>query len=334
LALLLNGCLPIPQDRPNSNNSIARIDYRWGENAFINGNKARQGAQVYSGDNVSTKAATSVSVAFNDGGFMQLDANTDPDFQKWFEMGRCIIEAFVQFGQVYVETGNRCDFLIDDGHLEAIAHTKFNLEVHRGYSVLSVIQGEIQLRSPKQLRVSSNQQLTVYRNGHTKIKPLSQDKIQQILQWRKPVENKSGWCCTDGRISRSTPLDCRQSRGSFNSDYRTLERSCRIQRNPQGYCCINGNVSKLYQSVCTQRNGQFYGDASTARRYCSPPKTGWCCSNRNVFALERERCLAIRGQYSDNEAKLRRECRPLIRINPTIINPRILSPINQPPVIK
>ncbi|MGR8981535.1 MAG: hypothetical protein ACU84H_15795, partial [Gammaproteobacteria bacterium] len=131
--ILISGCYPghRPYSPPVPDNRlyIGHIEFNKGTQAFINGQIARQGDAVFDKDRVTTGDETSVSVLFREGGFIQLDANTDPDFFKWLDSARCLIKAFIQVGQVYGETGNDCDLLIEDAHLEALAHTRFNLEV-------------------------------------------------------------------------------------------------------------------------------------------------------------------------------------------------------------
>jgi len=312
--ILSNGChrnyVPMAENGTLSNEVIGRIEYNWGQYGFVNGNKVRPGGTVYNGDRVSTGDATSISVYFIGGGFMQLDANTDPDFRKWFEMGRCIIRAFIQFGQVFVETGNTCDLLIDDKHLSALAHTRFNLEVRPSYSILSVIEGEITISRPQPERIRSRQQLIVFEDGRTEVKTLSPREIKEIQHWRKPVDNEIGWCCAVERVFQATTLECRRRHGFFGKDYKEITRACQVRQIPKGYCCVNGEVHWLAESACEKRRGQFFDDERRAQRYCQrlSPVEGWCCRNGRLFQASIYECQKQRGVFNQDYRVAQNSC--------------------------
>lgn len=297
--------------RTPSNEVIGRIKYNWGQNGFINNKKATSGEVVYNGDRVSTGDATSISIAFVDGGFMQLDANTDPDFRKWFEMGRCIIRVFIQFGQVFGETGHACELLLDDRHLSAIAHTKFNLEVGTDYSILSVIHGEISISRPQPEKIRSHQQLIVFEDGRLEVRPLAPREIKQIQHWRKPFVDEVGWCCADEHVFQATPLECEKSRGFFGNAYKEVMRACRVRPVPKGYCCVNGEIRWLSESTCENRRGQFFVDERKAQRFCQRlfPVDGWCCLDGRLFQASLSECQAQRGLFNRDYRAAQNVCR-------------------------
>lgn len=274
--ILISGCYPGYRQPPGLVTEfkmhIGRIKINWGSNAFLNGHGARQGDPVYDKDRVTTGEGTSVSIWFQEGGFIQLDANTDPDFYKWFESARCIIKAFIQTGQVYVETNNKCDLLIEDTHVQALAHTRFNLEVRPGYSLLSVIEGEMHVMRPTRMIVRSRQQLKVLNGGRTEIAPLSRPAINEIIRWRAPYnsELRKGWCCRAGKVSQAMENDCLSRRGVFNTDYQTAQSTCIPTIPESGFCCVNGIVSAQDRSACSHVGGRFYNDRRMANIQCTP----------------------------------------------------------------
>jgi len=322
ILILISGCYAGYQQHSGSvsgvKSYIGRIQFNWGSNAFLNGIRARQGDPVYDKDRLTTGGDTSVSVLFPEGGFIQLDANTDPDFSKWFEAARCIIKAFIQVGQVYVETNNVCALLVEDTHLEAFAHTRFNLEVRRDSSLLSVVEGEMQIMRPTLRSVKSRQRLEVFNSGRTEVAPIPEQAINEIIRWRTPynLEPKAGWCCANNRVFNSQASDCERRRGFFNHDRRETESACRSGPLKQGYCCSNGVVSISTAPVCNRQNGLFFTDQRNAVSRCGrkpQPMPGWCCSAGRVFQAMENDCISRRGVFNNDAKAAQTYCDSLIR---------------------
>ena len=116
---------------------------------FVNKRRTASGRRIYSGDNVSTGPGAKVYIQFPGGGYIYIDENTDPDFRKWFERGKCIIEAFFRFGRAYEASGGNCELWLGDEHLEAVVgSTEVNFE-SREQSILTVINPDYALQMPE-----------------------------------------------------------------------------------------------------------------------------------------------------------------------------------------
>lgn len=327
LLLFLWGCVPVqppagggsggggrPGPRPEP--YVGLLHYNWGSNAFVNGASAGSGRRIYSGDNVSTGEATSVSVVFPDGGMIQLDADTDPDFRKWFEMGRCVVSAFFQFGQAYGETGSDCDILIEDEHLEALAHTRFNLMIRPNATVLTILEGRMTLRRPGTITLRQNDQAVVFADGRVERRRVSAAELKKIVDWRRGYPDKTGWCCASGRVFSSTPDACRRRRGVYGDNEKRVRAACDSPATESGYCCIDGKLSKEERVDCLRRKGNWYPEYNEARDRCQvQPSEGWCCSGGKVFRTSPDQCHRVRGVFSNNEEKIRVRCRQTVRPN-------------------
>lgn len=124
--------------------------------AFINGTRAYHGARVYDGDVVTTGSATSVRVRFRDGGFVQLDENTDPEF-RLFREGGCILVK-IATGQAFVDAKRIC---IEDPNLVAVLNSKVNWRIREARSVVTVIEGSVSVERPVRVTLGQYDQYLV-----------------------------------------------------------------------------------------------------------------------------------------------------------------------------
>src|SRR5690242_1817148 len=94
----LNGCTPPGGERP----LIGELGTS-GVSVFRNGLPAASGTRIYSGDSVTTGPNSSGMILFANGGYFQLDQNTDPFF-SWATVAgvRCILVKLAN-GQGYVD---------------------------------------------------------------------------------------------------------------------------------------------------------------------------------------------------------------------------------------
>ena len=213
------GCAPIaPYSTPEGFIGNLHVD---GANAFLNQKRAYHRMKIYSGDNVTVGAATRVRVMFPDGGFIELDENTDPDFRKWFEAGKCIVKIFFKSGRTYGETGHECEIIVNTTHLEAFSKTKFNMEITPQQTILTVIEGRMMLERPERRPIEQSYQVVVSDQGVQSVRPLSSEELRSVTGWRM------GWCCSQGQVLESSPEDCKRRRGFFSYKEMEARERCR-----------------------------------------------------------------------------------------------------------
>jgi len=298
----------VKPDGPGTPLGTLHIDY--GSDVYVNKGKGHEGMTIYSGDNVVTWDGTIVYVNFPDGGFVQLDQKTDPDFRKWFEHGKCIIGAFFRFGRAYGETGSDCDILVNDRHLEAVARTKFNIETDDHRSILTVIQGIMLLRMQgSEVPVHASQQVVISRNRVKEVRTLSPEELREVTIWRHEYV-RLGWCCADRKVFQSDPDECSRRGGFFSYDERIVRSRCQPPE-PSGFCCQDGRVFESSRDECIRRGGSFFRTGEEAERQCRPPvRLGWCCADRNVFQSDPDECRRRGGFFSYDERIVRSRCQP------------------------
>jgi hypothetical protein len=281
-----------------------------GANAFLNQKRAYHGMKIYSGDNVTVGAATRVRVMFPDGGFIELDENTDPDFRKWFEAGKCIVKIFFKSGRTYGETGHECEIIVNTTHLDAFSKTKFNMEIRPQQTILTVIEGRMTLERPERRPIEQSYQVVVSDQGVQSVRLLSSEELRSVTGWRM------GWCCSQGQVFESSPEDCKRRRGFFSYNENDVRERCR-ETSVDGYCCRAGEVFQSERAQCLRRGGQFYFSYGEAHERCQP-RLGWCCSQGQVLESSPEDCKRRRGFFSYNEMEARERCRSDVRILPEL----------------
>ena len=110
LLLLLGACVPLtpatsnPVPLPPPSRAYVGTLEVDGPSAFLNRSPVASGVAAYSGDNVSTGAATSVIVHLPGDDYIQLDENTDPTF-TFLEEANCLL-AKIFSGEVFVHSHN------------------------------------------------------------------------------------------------------------------------------------------------------------------------------------------------------------------------------------
>ncbi len=313
-----------------------RID---GPNVFLNGARARDGASVREGDTVTTGAASSAFIAFSEGGFVQLDENTDPRFSFRVETRgrqRCI-HIQIDIGQVFIDKDVQCFSTPDvTGNLGS----RVNIRVSGKETIVTVLAGRALLFGEREQSVPAAGE-AVWRHGRQigSLRLLDAADLAATVGWR---ERHPGWCCVGDRLEQRLPEQCdrqhfsfdrRQAEAScrqpaptgwccvgdrleqrlpeqcdrqhFSFDRRQAEARCR-QPAPTGWCCLGGG--RLAQMPAAQCRGFFSPDEAQARQRCpAPPRTGWCCSDGRLSETTASQC---RGFFADERGEAQRRCQP------------------------
>ena len=274
-----------------------RID---GPNVFLNGARARDGASVREGDTVTTGAASSAFIAFSEGGFVQLDENTDPRFSFRVETRgrqRCI-HIQIDIGQVFIDKDVQCFSTPDvTGNLGS----RVNIRVSGKETIVTVLAGRALLFGEREQSVPAAGE-AVWRHGRQigSLRLLDAADLAATVGWR---ERHPGWCCVGDRLEQRLPEQC--DRQHFSFDRRQAEARCR-QSAPTGWCCLGGG--RLAQMPAAQCRGFFSPDEAQARQRCpAPPRTGWCCSDGRLSETTASQC---RGFFADERGEAQRRCQP------------------------
>lgn len=174
LLLVIGGCATI---RDTGRVGTLRIT---GSNVFLNKQHASHGATVRLGDELTTGKGSSALLTFTDGGFIQLDENTDPVF-TWFEQGKCLLIRIFK-GQAYVKKERAC---IEGPNVQLVLGSEVNMQVEPGSSTITVVKGTATIEKPKPVAVLSAQQARVSKRGvEGKVRSLSSNELQEVVRWR------------------------------------------------------------------------------------------------------------------------------------------------------
>jgi hypothetical protein len=150
-----------------------------GSNAFVNGSRAYNGASVRDGDVVTTGAATGVRVRLRDGGFVQLDENTDPVF-RLFREGGCLLVK-IATGQAFVDARRIC---IEDPNLVAVLNSKVNWRFDAARSVVTVLEGSASVERPAPVGLGQyDQYLVRERTPEGPPRRLTREEAEATARW-------------------------------------------------------------------------------------------------------------------------------------------------------
>lgn len=309
------GCM-MPTSQPPGPAVIGTLDVD-GANAYLNDARAVAGVRVYDGDTVVTGPGTSVRVYLADGGYLQLDENTDPQFRLLRE-GACIVIQILR-GQVFADAKRLC---IQDSNLESTLGSRVNLRIAGNQSVLTVIEGSVKVTRPSRITLGQFEQYVVIAGRAARPRRLSRAQALAVAQWTEGYFNRpvqpGGWCCIGGsELSETTQEQCSNIRGVFYRDEVHARRSCTVTPPPPslGWCCVDGSqLSRATPEQCKQSRGMFFGDEASARKRCTPrptkrPLVGWCCINGSQLSRATPaQCKQSRGVFYGDEATASARC--------------------------
>lgn len=183
-AFALGGCAvtaPMPAEPalpPIRAGTIARLMVD-GPNAFINGQRVAHGSYVIDGDTVSTGPATSVRLLLNEGGEIQLDENTDPLFKK----GACLLMRMLR-GRAALQN-TQCQEFADGVNMAGVARSYIHILSTENDSRVTVIAGEVEMRSPSQAILHRNDEYVATREGAVQVLQLTQAEADARVAWTR-----------------------------------------------------------------------------------------------------------------------------------------------------
>lgn len=171
-----------------------------GPNVRVNEVPAIDGQTITSGDYLTTGAASSAYLYFLSGGFIQLDENTDPGFKLVWEKTQCIFNILKHgsgLGQVYGKTtSDDCPSFYETPFGKFFRnHTQFNVLVNKQQTVMTVLEGKMELVSPQQISLEQGQQMIVTKSGVQSVRNLSAQELREVTRWRDrffPPAKQSG----------------------------------------------------------------------------------------------------------------------------------------------
>lgn len=266
--------------------TIARLAVD-GKAAYINKKPAYHGSYVYSGDRVHTGPGTSVILVLNDGGTIQLDENTDPDFFKLLKEGACVVMKLAA-GQAFVDKKSWCVRVeVERPEVALVLNSTINLKVTDQEAWLTVLEGRIEMISPRPATLTTNDRYIAAIDGTVDIQRLTRADAVAAGAWRQryfgyaqaqpqsQAQQPGGLSVTEkaiigfggiyildrilrGRHDKATQPDATAAGGP-------------AQTAIPGWCCSpNGRGFSSNATACTRLKGTFYPGA-TSSNVCPSP---------------------------------------------------------------
>lgn len=172
--------LELPEVRVDT---IARLAVD-GPHAFINRRPAPSGSYVFDGDTVTTGPGTSALLVLNDGGSVQLDQNTDPEF-RLLRQGACLLMSILR-GQAAIDTKGGCiEFRNQRLNTAGVARSVVNIRVTNREAWVTVIEGSVEMMAPRMAKLGAYDQYSAASNGKSAIRRMTAADAYAAGAWRQ-----------------------------------------------------------------------------------------------------------------------------------------------------
>ncbi|OPY85879.1 MAG: hypothetical protein A4E72_01821 [Syntrophus sp. PtaU1.Bin208] len=310
LAAVLLACVPCgtgPMDQSSDRGGYVGTLETYGPTVLVDGRTGVNGESIREGMTVRTGENSSARIRYPDGGFCQLDENTDP----WFGIrvdpltNRDCVYIRVAIGQVFINKNLHC---FETPDVAGVLNSRANIKVLRSETDLAVFEGQAETYRPSGV-VVKNGEFAAFSQGYLTERPrrMSSTQIKNIPSWIYHYDftgqtSAQGWCCIDGRVIESSSQDCERRRGIFSYNEKEVRERC--QR--RGWCCIDGLVIESSSQDCERRRGLFSYNEKEVRERCQ--RRGWCCVDGRVIESSSQECERRRGLFSYNEKEVRERC--------------------------
>jgi hypothetical protein len=181
---------PAPTPPTPSARLIGNLEGITGPNAYyVRGSagpttRAANGLAVYEGDHIFTGPGTRMTLRFRQGGYAELDENTDPVPRFLSDLG-CLIVDLLRSGRMFVDGSAVCV-----GALGTIARQDSQVvyDVRGGHVQITVAGGRAELRRPQVVsipagwRADANSRV-VMQGGRAY--PLTRAQVEQAVAWTR-----------------------------------------------------------------------------------------------------------------------------------------------------
>lgn len=274
-ALALGGCATtaptptapaLPPIRPDT---IARLSVD-GPNAYINGRRVPGGSYVFDGDTVSTGPGTSAILILNEGGYIQLDENTDPLFKQ----GACLLMKLFRGRLVF--SNLKCQQFEDGLNMAGVAHSVVNIASSEQESRVTVIDGQVDISRPTAASLGRYAEYAATREGVVQVLQLTADAATGRIAWtqryfRPPAARTPGTVSPAGAALIGVFIGgLAEIIGGSKPTPEPPRPDDSVPPEPRGWCCLVRQPVPVEsdRASCAQAGGKFYTDRIVAARAC------------------------------------------------------------------
>jgi hypothetical protein len=165
--------------------AIGTIEALQGASVTVGGRSAYVNMPVHAGEEVKTGPGSTATIRFSRGGFMQIDANTDPIFSL-IKQGVCIFVRMF-YGHAQLDSEGQC-VEMETPESYAFINSKVDISIAGGRTVFSVLEGRVavnaldvhKLRPREAVAVPVGQQAVVTRARVESIRPMTPAELQRL----------------------------------------------------------------------------------------------------------------------------------------------------------
>jgi hypothetical protein len=200
-AALLSACAPLPPapsygQGPPPLRWIGRITSIEGPNAFVDlgnhgaGRPAQLGQTLLAGDRFYTGPGTRMKIDFWNGGYVELDENTDPSL---FQDLSCLVVSLFRSGRIFVDKADACVESLGT-RSQQFSKVVYSVMPAGPYLQITVVDGEARtllpavVAAPKGWRIDVNSR-SVLADGRAY--RVSDEAIRQSIGWTLYYRNRN-----------------------------------------------------------------------------------------------------------------------------------------------
>lgn len=200
LVALLTACAPLPPtpgygQGPPPLRWVGRITSIEGRNAFVDpgnrgaGQPAQVGQTLLAGDRFFTGPGTRMKVDFWNGGYMELDENTDPGL---FQDLSCLVVSLFRSGRIFVDKSDACVESLGT-RSQQFSKVVYSVMPAGPYLQITVVDGQARTLqpavavAPRGWRIDVNSRSIL---GDGRAYRVSDEAIQQSIGWTLYYRNR------------------------------------------------------------------------------------------------------------------------------------------------
>ena len=202
LLALLSACTPLPPapgqgQGPPMLHPVGRITSIEGPNAFIDkgnygvGQPAQTGQALLAGDRFYTGPGTRMKVDFWNGGYIELDENTDPSLLQDLN---CLVVSLFRSGRIFVDKSNACVESLGTKSQQFSKVAYAVVPAASPYLQITVVEGEARTLLPAVATVPGGWRIDLDSRGMLgtgRAYPVPEEAIRQSIGWTLYYRNRT-----------------------------------------------------------------------------------------------------------------------------------------------
>ncbi|NDP65040.1 hypothetical protein [Polaromonas sp.] len=205
LIALLPACAPLPpapRPTPTSQEQVpvlrpvGRITFIEGPNAFVDrgnhgaGQPAQLGQALLAGDRFYTGPGTRMKIDFWNGGYLEIDENTDPSL---FQDLNCLVVSLFRSGRIFVDKSNACVESLGTKS-QQFSKVAYSVMPAGAYLQITVVEGEARTLQPAPATVPAGWRIDLTSRGllgDGRAYRVPEEAIRQSIGWTQYYRNRS-----------------------------------------------------------------------------------------------------------------------------------------------